>query len=139
MKRIILSFFLILAIVGISGCIDSSTATSGNKPILYVVVSDSMEPTLYEGDIAIVDDNPDNIQVGDIVIYNATWYSKPIIHRVIGIKHDPYGNTFYVMKGDNNPVPDPELVYRSQITSKVEYSVPKIGNIIIWIRGYDNL
>lgn len=139
MKRIILSFFLILAIVGISGCIDSSTATSGNKPILYVVVSDSMEPTLYEGDIAIVDDNPDNIQVGDIVIYNATWYSKPIIHRVIGIKHDSYGNTFYVMKGDNNPVPDPELVYRSQITSKVEYSVPKIGNIIIWIRGYDNL
>lgn len=135
MKRIILSFFLILAIVGISGCIDSSTATSGNKPILYVVVSDSMEPTLYEGDIAIVEDNPNNIQVGDIVIYNATWYSKPIIHRVIGIKQDYYGNTFYVMKGDNNPVPDPELVYRSQITSKVEYSIPKIGNIIIWIRG----
>lgn len=134
MKRIILILILALSIVGISGCIDSSTATSGNEPVLYVVVSNSMEPTLYEGDIAIVEDNPDNIQVGDIVIYNATWYPRPIIHRVIDIKNDSYGNTLYVIKGDNNPVPDPELVYRSQITSKVQYSIPKIGNIIIWIR-----
>lgn len=135
MKRIILILILILTTVGLSGCIDSSTARDENEPILYVVVSDSMEPTLYEGDIAIVEDNPDNIQVGDIVIYNATWYPRPIIHRVIAIKHDYYGNTLYVIKGDNNPVPDPELVYRSQIISKVEYSIPKIGNIIIWIRS----
>ena len=135
MKRIILTLLLILAIVGISGCIDSSTATSGNEPILYVVVSDSMEPTLYEGDIAIVEDNPDNIQVGDIVIYNATWYSRPIIHRVIDIKQDSYGNTLYEIKGDNNPVPDPELVYRYQITSKVVDTIPKAGYIIIWTRG----
>lgn len=135
MKRIILILILVLSIIGTSGCVDSSANTNGDPVRAYVVVSNSMEPTLYEGDIAIVEDNPDNIQVGDIVIYDATWYPRPIIHRVIDIKHDSYGNTLYVIKGDNNPVPDPELVYRSQITSKVEYSIPKIGNIIIWTRG----
>lgn len=134
MKRILLILVLVLSLVGISGCIDSSTDTSGDPARAYIVVSNSMEPTLYEGDVAIVDNTPDNIQVGDIVIYNAVWFSRPIIHRVIDIKQDSYGNTFYEMKGDNNPVPDPELVSRGQITSKVEYTIPKVGYIILWIR-----
>ncbi len=135
MKRIITILFLILAIIGASGCINPGD-TGETQESMNVVVSSSMEPALYRGDIAIVDKNPDSIQVGDIVIYNATWYPHPIISRVVSIKNDSSGNTLYEMKGDNNPEPDPELVSRSQIISKVTGSIPKIGYITIWINGY---
>lgn len=137
MKRAILILVLILAIVGVSGCTDSSTDTRGNGIDAYVVASGSMEPALYEGDVAIVEENPDNIQVGDIVIYNAVWYSRPIIHRVIDIKQYSNGNVLYEIKGDNNPVPDPELVSRNQITSKVIFTIPEIGHILLWMNGYN--
>ena len=26
-----------------------------------------------------------DVQVGDIVVYDATWYNEPVIHRVINI------------------------------------------------------
>lgn len=89
-----------------------------------------MEPAIYRGDMAIVDNNPDDIQLGDIVIYNATWHSRPIIHRVISIQEDSNGNTVYELKGDKNSVSDPELVYKSQILSKVVFIIPKAGYLV---------
>lgn len=139
MKRIILIAILI-AVTGMSGCIDSGDSSNGQTD-MNVVVSGTMEPALYRGDIVVVEKNPDNIQVGDIVVYNATWFRKPIIHRVIAIKKDSNGNTIYEMKGDNNNKSDPEPVYRSQIISKVvntengPYVIPKIGYITLWLRG----
>ena len=44
-------------------------------------------------------------------------------------------------KGDNNPSPDPALVYPNQIISKVvsingmPLVIPKIGYVTLWIRG----
>lgn len=100
-----------------------------------VVVSDSMTPALHKGDVVIVDKNPDNIQVRDILIYKATWFPQPVIHRVIAIKKDSKGNELYEMKGDNLPVSDPELVSKDQIISKVEYTIPQIGYMSLKIRG----
>jgi signal peptidase len=113
---------------------------------MNVVVSGSMEPVMYRGDIVIIGD-PTNIQVGDIVVYHATWFDQPVIHRVIATGKDSNGNMFYTIKGDNNPVPDPDPVYPNQIVSKVvnypwssgpgqaPVIIPKIGYITIWIRG----
>lgn len=100
---------------------------------MNVVVSESMAPALHRGDIIIVDKNPNNIQVGDIVVYKPIWFSQPVVHRVIAIKNDSNGNTVYQMKGDNNPLPDPEAS-KSQIMSKVVNTIPKIGYITLWIR-----
>ncbi|HML05928.1 MAG TPA: signal peptidase I [Methanobacterium sp.] len=126
---------LVLGTVGISGCTDSGNNSRVGLINADVVVSGSMEPALYRGDIVIVDTNLDNIQVGDIIVYNATWYPIPIVHRVISIKHDSNGNTLYETKGDNNPVADPELITKNQIISKVQYTIPKIGYITLWLRG----
>ena len=113
---------------------------------LNVVVSGSMEPVMYRGDIVIIGD-PTNIQVGDIVVYHATWFNEPVIHRVIAIGKDSNGNAVYEIKGDNNQAPDPALVYPNQIISKVinypwgngpgmaPVIIPKIGYITLWIRG----
>jgi len=119
---------------------------------MNVVVSESMEPTLYRGDIVLVEKsnfiginefNPNEVDVGDIVVYNAKWFSSPVIHRVIN-KTDINGTTYFIIKGDNNKtnsVPDPYLVSPSQITERVitianqPLIIPKIGHITLWLKG----
>lgn len=107
---------------------------------MNVVVSGSMEPVMYRGDIVIIDTNPGDIEVGDIVVYDATWFNQPVIHRVIKIQNTAEG-PLYTIKGDNNPSPDPQLVKREQIRSKVvklgdtPLVIPKVGYITLWIRG----
>lgn len=108
---------------------------------MNVVVSGSMEPVLYRGDIVIIDSNPSTVEVGDIIVYQATWFPQPVIHRVINIGQDQNGTTVMVTKGDNNPVPDQALVYPDQVISKVvtingdPVVIPKIGYVTLWIRG----
>ena len=116
---------------------------------MNVVVSGSMEPVFYRGDIVVVEKtnflgiqefDPNNAQVGDIVVYNAEWFPNPVIHRIIN-ETDVNGTKYFVIKGDNNDAPDPYLVSPSQITERVitignqPFIIPKIGYITIWIRG----
>ena len=116
---------------------------------LNVVVSGSMEPVMYRGDIVVLEKanllgfqefNPAEVEVGDIVVYNAAWHDGPVIHRVIE-KGQINGTTVFKIKGDNNDVADPYWVTESQIASRVltfngqPVIIPKIGYISIWIRG----
>ena len=116
---------------------------------LNVVVSGSMEPAFYRGDIVLIQKadflgihefNVDDIKVGDVVVYNAEWFEQPVIHRVIDIV-DINGTTMYKIKGDNNKAPDPYYVNKSQIVSKVVtwgdnlVVIPKIGYLSLWLRG----
>ena len=109
---------------------------------LNVVVSGSMEPVMYRGDIVVIDQNPNSVQVGDIVVYKATWFPEPVIHRVKEIYRTSNGSTYLITKGDNNAVSDPYPVqYPDQVVSKVvsingqPLIIPKIGYITLWIRG----
>ena len=117
---------------------------------MNVVVSGSMEPVFYRGDIVLVEKanflgihefNPEDVKKGDIVIYNANWFPDPVIHRVVATGTAKNGTKYYIIKGDNNPVPDPAVVYPSQITARVitignqPIFIPRIGYITLWIRG----
>ena len=107
-----------------------------------VVVSGSMEPVMYRGDLVIIDPHPSAVQTGDIAIYKATWTPTPenVIHRIIQIGELQNGTSVMEFKGDNNPVPDPYWVYPDQIVSKVvtinghPLVIPKIGYISIWFK-----
>lgn len=107
---------------------------------LNVIASDSMESELYTGDIVLICYNPSSIEIGDIVVYHAIWFSEPIIHRVISVEPSWNGETVYIVKGDNNNFPDPYPVYYNQIISKVikinnrPIVVPKIGYIALWFQ-----
>lgn len=116
---------------------------------LNVVVSGSMEPVFYRGDIVAVEKtnllgiqefNPKDVQVGDIVVYNAKWFNQPVIHRIIDIK-EINGKTVYEIKGDNNNRSDPYYVTADQIQAKVvkwgdkPVVIPYIGTISLWLRG----
>ena len=116
---------------------------------LNVVVSGSMEPAFYRGDIVMVEKadflgihefNPDDVQVGDVVVYDAKWFDQPVIHRIIDIEQIN-GTTMYKIKGDNNNAPDPYYVTSSQIKEKVVtwgdnlVVIPKVGYLSLWLRG----
>ena len=116
---------------------------------LNVVVSGSMEPVFYRGDIVAIQKadllgihefNPEDVQVGDIVVYDAQWFDQPVIHRIINIT-EINGTTMYVIKGDNNNSPDPYYVTSDQIKEKVVtlgdnlVVIPKIGYLSLWLRG----
>ena len=116
---------------------------------LNVVVSGSMEPVMYRGDIVVLEQanilgfhefSPNDVEVGDIVVYNAAWHDGPVIHRVIE-KGQINSTTVFKIKGDNNDVADPYWVTESQIASRVltfngqPIIIPKVGYISIWIRG----
>ncbi len=120
---------------------------------LNVVVSGSMEPVFYRGDVVVIQKanflglheiNNSDLNVGDIVIYDATWFPEPVIHRIISKGTSPDGRMYYITKGDNNPSPDPVVVYPEQVQAKVisfgpngtaPFVIPKIGYITLWIRG----
>ncbi len=116
---------------------------------LNVVVSGSMEPAFYRGDIVLVEKadflginefNPDDVQVGDVVVYDAKWFDQPVIHRIIDIENIN-GTTMYKIKGDNNGSPDPYYVTSDQIREKVVtwngnlVVIPKVGYLSLWLRG----
>lgn len=116
---------------------------------LNVVVSGSMEPAFYRGDIVLVEKadflgihefNPEDVKVGDVVVYDAAWYDQPVIHRIINIT-EINGTTMYIIKGDNNNAPDPYYVKASQIKEKVVtfgdslVVIPKVGYLSLWLRG----
>ena len=84
------------------------------------VVSNSMEPVLHRGDLLIVAKS--DYQIGDIVIYNRPDTQFTIVHRII--KETDGG---FVIKGDNNPVPDPGFVQENQILGKVQFAIPLLG------------
>jgi signal peptidase len=109
-----------------------------------------MEPVFYRGDVVVIEKtnflgfqeiNPSDLKVGDIIIYSATWFPEPVIHRIISIKKGSDGKTYYVTKGDNNAQADPSMVSTSQVQAKVvslgnqPLVIPKIGYITLWIRG----
>jgi signal peptidase I len=95
-------------------------ATGTSMPIVSVV-SDSMEPILHRGDLLFVT-GADDFQVNDIVIYQRSDVQYTIVHRIIEIQEDGY-----VIKGDNNPVPDAGIVKQEQIIGKVLFAVPLLG------------
>jgi len=94
---------------------------------LMVVVSESMTPTLNVGDIIIVRGEA-SYKVHDIIVYHTPLYSKPIVHRIIGIK-----NGYFITKGDHNQFSDPGTIAPRQgvspddVQGKVVFVVPKLG------------
>ena len=116
---------------------------------LNVVVSGSMEPSFYRGDIVLIQKadflgihefDPTTVEVGEVVVYDAAWYDQPVIHRIINIT-DINGTKMFVIKGDNNDRPDPYYVKAEQIQEKVVtlndnlVIIPKIGYLSLWLRG----
>lgn len=80
----------------------------------------SMDPVLDKGHnaIQVVPKSMDDIAVGDIISYKSRLVEGTIIHRVLYKGADSEGE-YLILKGDNNPSPDPEKVRFSQVQRMV--------------------
>ena len=82
---------------------DRPPSIFGYTPL--VVLTDSMDPLIAEGDVIFAKDiNPDDIKVGDVISFfdPASPDDAVLTHRVIAIETDEEGNRSAITAGDNN-------------------------------------
>ncbi|MHA1273534.1 MAG: signal peptidase I [Promethearchaeota archaeon] len=116
-------------------------ALNTNTPMV-VVVSGSMEPTLYKGDLLFLQGtDPEDLKngtiedkKGDIIVYDARglWAGapdEPIVHRIVGKWHNESG-WWFLTKGDANDAVDRAPVPEDRILGKVVGRIPYIG----WVK-----
>jgi len=91
----------------------------------YTVLSGSMEPIFYPGDIVITKHkNKTDIKINDIVTYRDN-DGVIITHRIIEATLEGY-----ITKGDNNNVEDADILTKENIIGEVKFSIPKVRYII---------
>lgn len=76
--------FIVIALLLAYGIYDTVGMALGTNIPVVAVTSGSMEPELQRGDLIIVHGKDfDEIELGDIIIYQSEYMPVPIIHRVI--------------------------------------------------------
>ncbi|KAF9232637.1 hypothetical protein BU15DRAFT_54803 [Melanogaster broomeanus] len=131
---------------------------------IVVVLSGSMEPAFYRGDLLFLSNPPnERYHTGDITVYKIPGAEIPIVHRVLEThdilvsnataksRKDPFAkylpgpNQLLLTKGDNNHVDDIELyqgldfLERRHIIGKVRGFLPYIGYVTIAMNDFPQL
>lgn len=137
-KFVILISLMILFVINLLLSIEEKNHIFGIY--MFHIVSESMEPTFYKNDLAIVKScNTEELKVGDIITFKQE--DRVISHRISEIVKEK-GEEQFVTKGDNNEVADIEPVDAQNIYGKVVFVIPKIGKIVNYIqnvRGFINV
>ncbi|GAA94941.1 uncharacterized protein L969DRAFT_197174 [Mixia osmundae IAM 14324] len=139
-----------------------SIVTNTESPIV-VVLSGSMEPAFYRGDLLFLALPPkEPLRAGDIPVYNVPGAAIPIVHRIIEVHdehpkpvkqanlsmvvtHQGVQEQWIMTKGDNNPTDDISLynglqyLQRSHIVGKVKGYVPFVGYVTIAMNDFPKL
>uniref|UniRef100_F6X0N8 Signal peptidase complex catalytic subunit SEC11 n=2 Tax=Ciona intestinalis TaxID=7719 RepID=F6X0N8_CIOIN len=121
-------------------------ATGSESPIV-VVLSGSMEPAFYRGDLLFLgNDRSDPIRAGEIVVFKIEGRDIPIVHRVIKVHETHEGKIKFLTKGDNNEVDDRGLykpgqlwVEKHHVVGRARGFVPYVGMVTIIMNDYPKL
>ena len=137
-KFVILIILIVLFIVNLMLSIEEKTHIFGIY--MFNIVSESMEPTFYKDDLAVVKScNIEELKKGDIITFKQE--DRIISHRIADIMKEK-GEEQFITKGDNNEVEDVEPVNTQNVYGKVVLVIPKIGKIVNYIqnvRGFINV
>jgi len=123
---------------------------TGSESPIVVVLSGSMEPAFFRGDLLFLWLDPnDPIEVGDVTVFKLQAREIPIVHRVIEVHDRGNGTTHYLTKGDNNPVDDRSIYHQNQpglvwlerrhLIGKAKGFLPYIGMVTIKMNEYPQL
>lgn len=97
------------------------------------IATGSMEPELSIGDMVIVSElEKGNIKTGDIIKFHKD--GKYVIHRVDEIDKIE-GKTIYFTKGDANNCRDLGYITDDDISGKIVFKIPWIGNFTLWLHS----
>ena len=93
----------------------------------FVIVSESMEPTIMTEDVIfITNTSRESLEVGDIISFRIGDYINT--HRIIRIEQQN-GEEVYITKGDNNNAEDRTPVKFEDIEGKYLFRLPGFGRI----------
>ncbi|KAI3625809.1 hypothetical protein CBS9595_001170 [Malassezia furfur] len=117
--------------------------TNTESPVV-VVLSGSMEPGFYRGDLLFLVKTSRPIEVGDVTVYRARNTEIPIVHRVLETHSASHGQLL-LTKGDNNLMDDIMLyngarwLHSSQIVGRVVGYLPYVGYVTLLMNDYPML
>ncbi|KAH8833880.1 signal peptidase complex catalytic subunit SEC11 [Flagelloscypha sp. PMI_526] len=128
--------------------------TNSESPIV-VVLSGSMEPAFYRGDLLfLTNPSSDQYVTGDITVYKIPGAEIPIVHRVLETHDVPAKGKkrltdpptqLLLTKGDNNAVDDIQLymgldwLEKKHIVGKVRGFMPYVGYVTIAMNDFPQL
>ncbi|PKI83130.1 Sec11p [Malassezia vespertilionis] len=108
---------------------------------VVVVLSGSMEPGYYRGDILFLASYPRPYKVGDVTVYSVENGKIPIVHRVIETHSDRRGQML-LTRGDNNKDDDVQLyggqrwLYSDQVVGRVVGYIPYVGYVTLVMNDF---
>jgi len=119
---------------------------SGSESPVVVVLSGSMEPAFFRGDILFLWMGQEPFRVGEIIVFKVKGRDIPIVHRVLEIHEKQSGEIEILTKGDNNPVDDRGLyntnqlwLKKDEILGRAKGFLPYIGMVTIYLTDYPAL
>lgn len=120
---------------------------TGSESPIVVVLSGSMEPAFYRGDLLFLTNyQQDPIRAGEIVVFKIDGRDIPIVHRAIKVHERENGTVKFLTKGDNNAVDDRGLykpgqlwVERKDVVGRARGFVPYVGIVTILMNDYPKL
>ncbi|MCL2300916.1 MAG: signal peptidase I [Firmicutes bacterium] len=94
-----------------------------------IVLSGSMREEIQVNDLIFVkEQDPDTLEVGDVIAYQSVDRGKETIaHRIIGITTTPAGRRQFTTKGDNNNAADTDPVETYQVVGRYFLRLPGLG------------
>ena len=127
----LIEWTIFIVLVGIVVIVVSPVLPTNMSITSYVIVSDSMYPTIKKGSIALIKKaDVSSVSAGDIIAFTSPNNSKDtIVHRLVTISGDKY-----ITKGDNNNIEDKWDLNPSNILGKVFLTIPYFGYAAIYIK-----
>lgn len=138
----VVSALLVLLILGIGLMALTAKASPDGIPSfrgyrVLSVISGSMEPTIYTGDVIIIRsvDRAEEIVEGDILTYRTKEQADMLVtHRVVGVLKLNGTPKAFLTKGDNNESEDISPVGFEQVVGRYQFRLPYFGYIASFIR-----
>ena len=108
-------------------------AALGGDTQFLLVQGQSMLGTIEPGSFVVLKAQ-EKYEVGDIIGYasekQSSFAGRNVVHRIIEEK--PVG---FILQGDNNPKPDPNVVRNDQIMGEVIFFTPFLGYVLLIMRN----
>jgi len=116
---------------------------TGSASPIVVVLTGSMEPAFYRGDLLFLTNSEEDIRVGEIIVFKIEGRDIPIVHRVLKVHEKEDGSIKFLTKGDNNDVDDRGLyapgqfwLQRKDVVGRVRGYLAYIGHVTIIMNDY---
>ncbi len=103
-------------------------AQVGGRAGYIVITGNSMEPTFYAGDLAVIRRAP-SYEVGDVVAYRHPEIGI-VIHRIVERRGDRF-----VFQGDNNDFRDGYKPTEDELIGELWFVVPSLGSFLLPLKS----